>query len=45
MTLVTAKWSLAEYYRMIAAGVLVDRQVELINGEIIEMSLEGPGHS
>jgi Uma2 family endonuclease len=45
MTLVTAKWSLAEYHQMIAAEVLVDRQVELINGEIIEMSPEGPGHS
>jgi Uma2 family endonuclease len=45
MALVTAKWSLAEYHRMIAAEVLVDRRVELINGEIIEMSPEGPGHS
>jgi Uma2 family endonuclease len=45
MNLVTAKWSLTEYHRMIAAEVLADRQVELINGEIIEMSPEGPGHS
>ena len=45
MTTVTAKWSLAEYHQMIAAALLDDRQVELIGGEIIEMTPEGPGHS
>jgi hypothetical protein len=30
---------------MIDAGILVDRQVELLNGEIIEMSPEGIPHA
>lgn len=42
---VTAKWSLEEYHRMIEASLLEDRHVELINGEIIEMTPEDPGHS
>jgi Uma2 family endonuclease len=45
MTLVTAKWSVPEYRQMIATGLLDERQVELIAGEIIEMSPEGPEHS
>ncbi|MBE9059971.1 Uma2 family endonuclease [cf. Phormidesmis sp. LEGE 11477] len=45
MTVVTAKWTLAEYHRMIAAGVLDDRQVELIKGEIVEMPPEGEPHA
>ncbi|EDX84830.1 conserved hypothetical protein [Synechococcus sp. PCC 7335] len=45
MTAVTAKWTLAEYHRMIDSGVLDERQVELIKGEIIEMAPEGSPHS
>jgi Uma2 family endonuclease len=45
MTLVTAKWSLEEYHSMVESGVLDDRHVELINGEIIEMPPEGAEHS
>ena len=45
MTLTTAKWSLDDYHRMIDAGILVDRQVELLNGEIVEMSPEGTPHA
>jgi Uma2 family endonuclease len=40
-----AKWKIDEYHRMIEAGILVDRQVELLQGEIIEMSPEGEGHT
>lgn len=43
--LITAKWTLADYHHMIEAGILVDRQVELINGEIVEMSPEGEPHA
>lgn len=40
-----AKWSLEEYHRMISAGILDRRRVELIEGEIFEMSPQGPLHS
>lgn len=45
MTLITAKWSLNDYHQMIESGLLAERSLELINGEIIEMSPEGIAHS
>jgi Uma2 family endonuclease len=45
MALTTAKWSLDDYHQMIEAGLLEDRSIELINGEMIEMSPEGVAHS
>ncbi|GIX49158.1 MAG: hypothetical protein KatS3mg131_3369 [Candidatus Tectimicrobiota bacterium] len=45
MTLTTAKWTLEDYHRMIQAGILDGRQVEFLNGEIIEMSPEGESHA
>lgn len=39
-----AKWSIDEYHRMIEAGILRDRTVELLAGEIVEMSPETPIH-
>ncbi len=45
MTIVTAKWSLQDYHQMIDTGILDDRKVELLRGEIIEMSPEGVAHS
>ena len=45
MTLIAAKWSLDDYHQMIETGILEDRAVELINGEIIQMSPEGVPHS
>jgi Uma2 family endonuclease len=45
MTIVTAKWSLQDYHQMIETGILDERKVELVNGEIIEMSPEGAPHS
>ena len=39
-----AKWSIEDYHRMISAGILSDRHVELLEGEIIEMSPEKPLH-
>ncbi len=38
------KWTVEDYHRMIEAGILDDRHVELIAGEIIEMSPEGTFH-
>ena len=45
MTMTAAKWSLDEYHQMIAANILAGRQVELLNGEIVEMAPEGPEHA
>jgi Uma2 family endonuclease len=46
MTIVTAKWSIQDYHQTIEMGLLNERKVELICGEIIEMSPEGaPGSS
>jgi Uma2 family endonuclease len=42
---ITAKWTLEQYHQMIAAGVLDDQRVELLNGEIIEMPPEGEPHA
>lgn len=40
-----AKWTLEQYHQMIEAGILDDQRVELLNGEIIEMSPEGEPHA
>ncbi|MBH8572801.1 Uma2 family endonuclease [Nostocaceae cyanobacterium CENA369] len=45
MTVIVAKWTIDEYHRMIDAGILSDRQVELLQGEIVEMSPEGEPHA
>lgn len=45
MTIITAKWTIDEYHRMIAAGILSERTVELLKGEIVEMSPEGKPHA
>lgn len=45
MTLTVAKWTIKDYHRMIAAGILVGRNVELLNGEIVEMAPEGEIHA
>ncbi|MBD2209362.1 Uma2 family endonuclease [Nostoc linckia FACHB-104] len=45
MVVTTAKWTIDEYHRMIAAGILDDRRVELLKGEIIEISPEGEPHA
>lgn len=38
------KWSVDDYHLMIKSGVLNNRSVELIEGEIIEVSPESPLH-
>lgn len=37
----TTKWTVDDYHRMIEAGILSDRQVELLSGVIVGMSPEG----
>lgn len=39
-----AKWSVKDYHGMIDAGILINRRVELLAGEIVEMSPETPIH-
>ncbi|NES07215.1 MAG: hypothetical protein F6K22_33135 [Okeania sp. SIO2F4] len=38
------KWTGEDYHRMIDAGIIKYRKVELINGEIINIIPEGPVH-
>ena len=45
MPITTAKWTIKDYHRMIAAGILDNRRVELLKGEIVEMSPEGEAHA
>ena len=39
------EWSVEDYHKMIDAGILSDRHVELISGEILQMSPEGSFHT
>ncbi len=45
MAVTTAKWALEDYHRMVEAGLIEGRAVELLRGEIVEMSPEGPPHA
>lgn len=45
MVLSRVKWSLQDYHKMIKTGLLDDRPVELLAGEIVEMSPEGEPHA
>jgi Uma2 family endonuclease len=45
MALTTAKWTVEDYHQMIEAGILENRHVELLNGEIVEMPPEGIPHA
>lgn len=45
MTVTTAKWTIDEYHHMIAAGILDNRHIELLKGEIVEMPPEGEPHA
>ncbi|NES82869.1 MAG: Uma2 family endonuclease [Moorea sp. SIO2B7] len=38
------RWTVADYHRMIANSLLAGRQVELINGNIVDMAPELPIH-
>jgi len=42
--LTPTKWTLDDYHKMIDAGILCDRTVEFIKGDIVEMSPEKPLH-
>lgn len=39
------KWTVEDYHQLVATGLLAGKPVELLEGEIIEMSPEGVPHS
>jgi Uma2 family endonuclease len=45
MTLTTAKWTIEEYHRLVEAGLLDDKRVELLEGIIVDMAPEGMPHA
>jgi Uma2 family endonuclease len=45
MTLTALKWTIEEYHRLIDAGFLDDKHVELLNGVIVDMAPEGKPHA
>ncbi|MBD1822983.1 Uma2 family endonuclease [Cyanobacteria bacterium FACHB-DQ100] len=45
MTLSTWKWTINRYHQAVEAGIFEDVPVELLNGELVEMSPEGVPHS
>ena len=45
MTVILAKWTIEEYHQMIEKGIFDNRRVELLKGEIVEMSPEGEPHA
>ncbi len=45
MTITTYKWSIEEYHLLIESGLLEGKSVELLDGEIVEMSPEREEHS
>jgi hypothetical protein len=45
VSVTTVKWTVADYHRIIAAGILEGRNAELIDGEIIEIDPEAESHA
>lgn len=39
------KWLIVDWHELIKSGVLAEHRVELLEGEIIDISLEEPMHS
>ncbi|MEL6493073.1 MAG: Uma2 family endonuclease [Cyanobacteria bacterium J06621_3] len=45
MTVAIAKWTLEEYHQLVDTGLLTNKRVELLRGEIVEMPPEGEPHA
>ncbi len=45
MVTLTTKWTLQDYHQMISTGLLDNKNVELIRGDIVEMAPEGKPHA
>jgi Uma2 family endonuclease len=41
----TAKFSVKDYHRLVETGIFGDRQIELLEGNLIELSPETPDHA
>ena len=39
------KWSIADWHELVESGILADRRVELLEGEIVEINPKEPMHS
>ncbi len=45
MSITIAKWTSDQYHELVATDILDDRQVELLEGDIVEMPPEGMPHA
>jgi Uma2 family endonuclease len=45
MTITAAKWTIDEYHRLVATGLLDEKRVELLEGIIVDMAPEGMPHA
>jgi Uma2 family endonuclease len=45
MTITAAKWTINEYHRLVATGLLDEKRVELLEGIIVDMAPEGMPHA
>jgi Uma2 family endonuclease len=45
MSITIAKWTIEQYHNLVNAGMLIDRRVELLVGDIVEMAPEGMPHA
>ena len=45
MSITIARWTIEQYHKLVNAGMLIDRRVELLAGDIVEMSPEGMPHA
>jgi Uma2 family endonuclease len=45
MSITIAKWTIEQYHKLVNAGMLSDRRVELLRGDIVEMAPEGMPHA
>jgi Uma2 family endonuclease len=45
MKLTSIEWTIDDYHRIVATGLLADRRVELLQGDIVKMPPESPHHA
>jgi Uma2 family endonuclease len=45
MSVTIAKWTIEQYHELVTTGILDDRRVELLDGDIVEMPPEGMPHA